>query len=131
MTSSDPPAELISRWDPDFDLLNAERARLNGRLRIGDSTPRRNESAITTLKPPESGESSGPGIMRDIECRTGVYGRSGSGILGSCCWFGCVCTLPCVEDLGVGGFGLSVDSRPSEGSTGEEVVACIPGCRAA
>jgi len=55
-------------------------------IRIGVSMPRRKESATMTLRPPESGEKRGPGIIRDMEWRTGVYGLTGSacGIAGLC-----------------------------------------------
>lgn len=68
--------------EPDLD-----RRRLEGRRLIGDSMFRLKESTIITLSPPESGDNKGPGIIREIECLAGVYGRTGSawGTTGPCC----------------------------------------------
>jgi hypothetical protein len=108
--------------EPDLDLRRPNRGRLN--RFPGESTPRRNVSATTALKPPERGDIIGPGIILAIEClAAGVTGLSACGGAGPCSWSGCVWRLPCDLDLsGAGGFNESVEGVcASEGSTGDEV----------
>lgn len=84
-SSSTSSAEELNPCPPDFVRRSPRRALLKALVRNGDSTPRRNESATTTLNPPESGESKGPGIILDIECLTaGVSGLSACGGAGLC-----------------------------------------------
>ena len=72
-SSSRPPLPDINPRPPDFVLTKPRRGRFEW---FRESTPRRSESAITTLKPPESGDNKAPGIIRDIECLAGVIGLS-------------------------------------------------------
>ena len=56
-----------SLCEPDLGREMLTRGRLVDLLPNGESTPRRKESATTTLKPPESGDINCPGIIRDME----------------------------------------------------------------
>jgi hypothetical protein len=96
-------------------------------LRKGESTPRRNESATTTLSPPESGDINCPGIMRDIEFLAGVVDLSGCGEAGPCWAIEWECTSAWREDLGVDGFvGSRGDTCASVGRAGDEFVPWMP-----
>lgn len=74
-SSSSPSVACEYLFDPDFVLLRLSRRLMP--FRIEES--RRMESATTAARPPERGDSRGPGIIRAIECRTGVKGRSPCG----------------------------------------------------
>lgn len=57
---------------------------MRGRLRGGVSTPRRRESATTALSDEDKGDTSGPGIIREIDLLVRVDGLSLVDV-GRCC----------------------------------------------
>lgn len=101
---ADSPGSPGLRWD----LVFCKAGRRGRRREVGESTPRRMESATMALRGEERGDIRGPGIMRDMELRDRVDGRS-------------VFWLGSRRELCPGGGG-GPDRCASDGSRGEEMV---------